>query len=117
VTFVQAENYPKAEVHYRRALAGKPTAEARNGLGYALARQGRTGDAIAEFRKAIEANPRFTPAYNNLAEALASQGKLEEAASYYRRSLEQAPNAAVQNALDTVLRQLGQRAQAAQIFP
>jgi tetratricopeptide (TPR) repeat protein len=117
VTFVQAENYPKAEVHYRRALAGKPTAEARNGLGYALARQGRTGDAIAEFRKAIEANPRFTPAYNNLAEALASQGKLEEAASYYRRSLEQAPNAAVQNALDTVLRQLGQRAQAAQVFP
>jgi len=112
VTFVQTEKYRDAETHYRRALSGRPTAETHNGLGYALARQGRTDDAIAEFRKAIEANPRFTPAYNNLAEALASQGKFEEAASYYRRSLEQVPDPAVQNALDAVLRQLGQRREA-----
>ena len=45
-----------------------------------LARQGRTDEAIAEFRKAIDADPKFTPAYNNLAEALAKQGKLEDAA-------------------------------------
>ena len=44
----------EAESHYRKALAGRPTAETHNGLGYVLARRGRTDEAIAEFRKAIE---------------------------------------------------------------
>jgi Flp pilus assembly protein TadD len=87
----------------------RPTAETHNGLGYVLARQGRTDEAMKEFRKAIEASPHFTPAYNNLAEALAGQGKLEEAASYYERSLEQRPSAAVQKALDAVRGQLRSR--------
>src|SRR5207245_422471 len=65
VAFVQAGDLAEAESHYRKALAGKPTAENRNGLGYVLARRGDTEAAIAEFRKATELNPRFTPAYNN----------------------------------------------------
>ena len=72
-----------------------------------IGRQGRTDEAVAEFRKAIELNPKYTPACNNLAEALVKQGKLEEAESYYRRSLAEKPNPAVQNALDVVLRLLG----------
>jgi Flp pilus assembly protein TadD len=107
VSYVQAGQLDEAESHYRKALAGQPTAETHNGLGYVLARQDRTDDAIAEFRKAIDANPKFAPAYNNLAEALVKQGKLEEAAEYYRRSLAEKPSPAVQNALDAVLRKLG----------
>jgi Flp pilus assembly protein TadD len=107
VTFVQAGRLDEAEAHYRKALAGKPTAESYNGLGYVLAREDRTDDAIAEFRKAIDANPKFVPAYNNLGEALAKQGKLQEAADAYRRSLAEKPSAAVQQALDAVLRKLG----------
>src|SRR5262245_21851159 len=110
VSYVQAGQLDEAESHYRKALAGKPTAETHNGLGYVLDRQDRTDDAIAEFRKAIDANPKFAPAYNNLAEALVKQGKLEEAAEYYRRSLAEKPSPAVQNALDAVLQKLGRPA-------
>jgi Flp pilus assembly protein TadD len=85
VTFVQAGKFGEAESHYRQALPGRPTAETHNGLGYVLARQGRTDEAVAEFRKAIDVDPKFTPAYNNLAEALVKQGKLEEAEHYYKR--------------------------------
>jgi tetratricopeptide (TPR) repeat protein len=107
VSLAQAGNFAEAESHYRQALEGKPTAETHNGLGYVLAHEGRADEAIAEFRKAIEASPQYIPAYNNLAEALAAQGKLEEAASYYRRSLALKPSQAVQDALDAVLRRLG----------
>src|SRR5262249_54063888 len=107
VTLVQAGKFAEAEWHYRRALPGRPTAETHNGLGYVLARQGRTDEAVTEFRRAIDINPKYTPACNNLAEALVRQGKLEEAESYYRRSLAEKPNPAVQNALDVVVRLLG----------
>jgi tetratricopeptide (TPR) repeat protein len=110
VAMVQAGNLEEAESHYRQALPEKPTAETHNGLGYVLSRQGKTDEAIGEFRKAVEVDPKYTPAYNNLAEALVRQGKLQEAADYYRRSLEQRPTPSVQNALDAVLRQLGQAA-------
>jgi Flp pilus assembly protein TadD len=107
VASVQAGKVGEAESHYRKALLGKPTAETYNGLGYVLARQGRADEAVAQFRKAIDANPKFTAAYNNLAEALARQGKLEEAVGYYRRSLAEKPSPAVQEALRVVLRKLG----------
>jgi Flp pilus assembly protein TadD len=85
VDSVQAGKFGEAESHYRQALAGRPTAETHNGLGYALARQGRTDEAVAEFRKAIDLDATFAPAYNNLADALLKQGKLEEAQQYYKR--------------------------------
>lgn len=75
-------------------------------MGYVLARQGRTNEAVAEFRKAIDVDARFAPAYNNLADALAKQGKLEEAVHYYELSLAEKPSAAESNALSVVLRRL-----------
>jgi superkiller protein 3 len=69
-------------------------------------------DAIAEFRKAIESDPKFTPAYNNLAETLEAQGKLDEAERYYRQSLAQRPSAAVHNALGALLRRAGKPVEA-----
>jgi len=107
VTLVQAGKFREAEPHYRTALAGRPNAETHNGLGYVLARQGRTDEAVDEFRKAIDLDARYTPAYNNLAEALAAEGKLEEAERYYRRSLAEKPSPAVHESLAAVLRRLG----------
>jgi pentatricopeptide repeat protein len=112
VAFVQAGDFAAAEAHYRQALAGKSTAEARNGLGYVLARQGRTEEAFAEYRQAIDADASYTPAYNNLAEGLASQGRFEEAESYYKRSLAVKASPAVYNALGVVQRRLGKTAEA-----
>jgi superkiller protein 3 len=106
VASVQAGNFGTAESHYRQALPGRPTAETHNGLGYTLARQGRMDEAIAEFRKAVDAEPTFTPAFNNLAEALVKQGKLVEAEDAYRRSLAARPSPGVQNALAEVQRRL-----------
>jgi tetratricopeptide (TPR) repeat protein len=116
VASLQAGELGEAESHYRKALPGRPAAETHNGLGYVLARQGRADEAIAEFRKAVELNPKFTPAYNNLAEALAKQGKLDEAETFYRRSLAEKPSAAVYNALGSVLRALGRTNEAAEQF-
>ena len=113
---MQAGDLTAAESHYRQALPGRPTAETHNGLGFVLARQNRTDEAVVEFRKAITADPKFVPAYNNLAEALAKQGQLEDAADYYRRSLAQRPNPSVYNALGAVLRQLGREDEAEQQF-
>ncbi len=107
VMAAQAGAFQEAEAHYRAALPGRPTADTHNGLGYVLARQRRPDDAIAEFRKAIESDPKFTPAYNNLAETLAEQGRLEEAERTYRRSLAERPSAAVYQSLGAVLRRLG----------
>lgn len=109
VTFVQAGDYVKAESHYRSALVGRPSAATHNGLGFVLGRQARAEEAIAEFRKAIALEPAFVPAYNNLAQQLAARGSLEEAAHYYRKSLALKPSAAVQNALQRVLRRISQR--------
>ncbi len=116
VSFVQAGKLGEAESHYRKALPGRPTAETHNGLGYVLARQGRADEAIAEFRKAIDSDAKFTPAYNNLAEALANEGKLEEAEHYYKLSLAEKPSPAVYNALGVVLRRLGRTDEAADQF-
>jgi tetratricopeptide (TPR) repeat protein len=113
VMYLKAGAFGEAESHYRQALRAKPSAETHNGLGYVLARQGRTDEALAEFRKAIDADPKFTPAYNNLAEALAKQGKLEDAAHYYELSLAEKPSAAVYNALGGVLLRLGKTDEAA----
>ncbi len=116
VSFVQAGAFAEAEAQYRQALRGKSNATTLNGLGYVLARQGRADEAVAEYRKAIDADPKFTPAYNNLAAALVEQGKLEEAEHYYRLSLDQKPSAPVYNALGAVLQRLGKPTEAAEQF-
>lgn len=112
VTLAQAGNYTEAEAHYRKALSGRPTAQTRNGLGFVLSQQGKTDEAIIEFRKAIEADESFTPAYNNLAQALAADGQLDEAVRYYEISLAQKQSPAVHLALGAVLRKLGATAEA-----
>lgn len=112
VVAIQTGNFADAEQHYRQALPGRPTAEAHNGLGYVLARQGRTDEAFAEYRTAIGIDASYTPAYNNLADGLARQDRNAEAEELYRKSIELKPSASVYAALGDVQRRLGKNAEA-----
>jgi len=116
VAFAQSGAFADAEKHYRQAVPGRNTAVTHNGLGYVLVRQGRTDEAVAEFRKAIDLDPHFTPAYNNLAEALAAQGNLVEAERAYRRSLAETPSAGGYNALGILLGRMGRIDEATEQF-
>lgn len=116
VVSVTAGKYGDAESHYREALETRPNAETYNGLGFVLARQSRLDEAVAQFRKAIETDPKYTPAFNNLADTLEKQGKLDEAETHYRRSLGVKQSAAVYNNLGNVLVKLGKIDEAAKEF-
>jgi len=116
VALLRGEKLEEAAAHYKAALEVKPNAETYNGLGFVLSRQGRIDAAIAQFREAIRANPKYTAAYNNLAENLVKLGKLEEALSYYGTSLTQEPSAVVHNTLGVVLMRLGRTDEAAEHF-
>ncbi len=65
-----------------------PRAIPHFGLGYILAGQRKTEEATAEFRKAIEIDPRDADAHYNLGLALADQHKAEEAIAEYRKAIE-----------------------------
>jgi tetratricopeptide (TPR) repeat protein len=70
--------YLRPEVHLNR--------------GKALKFMGRDGEALADFVKALELNPRLAPASIELADIYAKSGKKEQALAVLKKGLEQAPN-------------------------
>ncbi|KKK57740.1 hypothetical protein LCGC14_3051430, partial [marine sediment metagenome] len=64
----------------------------QNNLGFELAFQSRTDDAIKHYKEALSINPDFEMAYINLGKALLSQGKLDESVNYYQNVLAIKPN-------------------------
>ncbi len=60
-------------------------------LGDVLSDQGKTDDAIAEYRKAIELAPRDAAPHSSLGAALSDQGKTDDAIAEYRKAIELAP--------------------------
>lgn len=108
--------YADAERHYRSAIESEESVEAYNGLGYVLAAQQRSEDAIAAYRRAVEISPEYGAAYNNLAEVLRKAGRLEEAAAAYRKSLALRPSASIHAELGVVLRKLGKNEEAESEF-
>ena len=61
----------EAERHLRRALAQQPDARTWTALGVVVWQRGRTDEAVALLRKAVEVDPTHTPAREKLAEILA----------------------------------------------
>ena len=59
--------------------------------GSQLKRQGKLDEAIALYRKAIEANPNFSWSYYLLAEALVKQGQLKEAQKNFQEAIKLNP--------------------------
>ena len=54
--------------------------------------QAKTDEAIAQYAKAIELNPKMVSAYNNIGVELEKKGQIEEAKARYRKALEIDPN-------------------------
>ena len=72
----------------RRRLRLDPAhAEAHSNLGVALARRGRTAEAIEHYREALRLDPRQTQAYSNLGNALLAQGHVSEAIAQFEAAL------------------------------
>jgi tetratricopeptide (TPR) repeat protein len=61
---------------------------AHNDLGNDLLQQGRTEEAIAQYREALEIDPAVSEAHNDLGFALFRQGRTEEAVAEYRAALQ-----------------------------
>jgi Tfp pilus assembly protein PilF len=64
-------------------------------LGYALSEQHRFDEALAEYREALAANPRYADAHNDIGRVLERQGQHELAIESYRKAVEIDPGLAV----------------------
>ncbi len=62
-------------------------ARAHNNLGIALAAEGNSDGAIAQYREALRLRPEFAEAWFNLGFALATQGRIAEAIERYEEAL------------------------------
>jgi Tfp pilus assembly protein PilF len=104
---VRSGEFVEAERHLRVALRQNPNTQTYTALGVAQWQQGRTDDAMASLRAAIQADPKNAAAYDTLGTMLVQQGKLEEAASVYRELISHQPSAAAHQELAGVLTRLG----------
>lgn len=88
LTWQRASAYESRETLWRDTLAANPQAwVAHHNLGAALAADGRTAEAMASFRRALDLHPEYAGAHNSLAVALQKQGRRREAVEHYREAL------------------------------
>ncbi len=79
--------------------AGATSAAAHHGRGVALLALGKSEEALAEFRKASELDPKHARAVASTAVALIGQSKGAEAVAAARKAVELAPNSAEAHAI------------------
>jgi tetratricopeptide (TPR) repeat protein len=60
-----------------------------------MSRRGGAEDAIRQWRKALEVDPKYGPAHAGLGETLYAQGSFSEALAHWREAIELEPNDAV----------------------
>ncbi|HET9315092.1 MAG TPA: tetratricopeptide repeat protein [Vicinamibacteria bacterium] len=88
----RVRDYRTEESIWRDTVAKSPrSALVRNNLGRALAAQGRTDEAIAEYREGLRIDPRHAATRSKLGNALAEEGRFEEAAAEYAAALDVDP--------------------------
>src|SRR4030042_5342299 len=63
-------------------------AKAYNNRGLAYSHKGQYDQAISDFNKALEINPRYAEAYNNRGLAYDERGQLDQAISDFNKALE-----------------------------
>jgi tetratricopeptide (TPR) repeat protein len=81
---LEAGQLDEASIAYQEALKGSPNfAEALNGLGSVLFRQGKRAEAVTKFQAAIAADPGMKLAYFNLGYAARKTGDFAIAAQAY----------------------------------
>jgi superkiller protein 3 len=83
-------------------------AQSHFNLGVVFAGKEQWDDAIAEYKRAIELDPKFAKAYMNLGIALAAKNRLDDAIAEYKKAIEIDPkNSDAQDALAEALRNKG----------
>ena len=77
---VDTKDYVKAVKACSETIISRPNdAAAYHMRGTVLAKNGDTGQAIADYSKAIQLNPAYVPAYNSRAQAFVTKGDYERA--------------------------------------
>src|SRR5208337_3141021 len=76
--------------HTLQVTRGNPII--RNNLGIALAAQGKTDQAIAQYDEALRLKPDYAEAHNNLGIALDAQDKMDQAIAHYDEALRLKPD-------------------------
>jgi cytochrome c-type biogenesis protein CcmH/NrfG len=90
LTAARDRDFEEANRLLTRALDLDPAdADAWNGLGVVLIRQGEITRGVGALRRALRAQPSHAEAHRNLAVALDGQGRCREAALHYRSFLSQ----------------------------
>jgi protein O-mannosyl-transferase len=90
---------------------------AYNNLGFYLSGQGKTSEAMENYRRALQINPAYEDALNNLGYALAGQKKYLEAIPLYEAALRIRPNhVEVHNNLGNALSETGRIDEAIQHY-
>jgi Flp pilus assembly protein TadD len=84
----------QAVPHYRRAQQFAVDSSPFNNLGLVMIQQHKLGEAIAEFRRAVQFEPNSYRAHANLGLALTELKQFDEAEKQFRRALEINPLAA-----------------------
>jgi len=86
------KDYDAAIKVWNAALALNPgDARALSNLGVVLAAAGRTGEAVAHYRKAVESEPDYPDGYTNLGIAMARAGKMDEAIPDLQKAVQLSP--------------------------
>jgi Flp pilus assembly protein TadD len=104
---IEDGQYEEAALHYRKAIEGKPSAEAHSGLGYALNQLGRLDEAAAEHEAAVALDSSLAEVHRNRALTQARLGNYEEAILSYRRAVAIEPRVSTYYSLAGVLRAAG----------
>ena len=78
-------NWPLVSSTMNRAVT-------EHNLGAALQSDGRLDEAMAHYRRAIELQPDYAPAYNNLASTLRAAGQVQDAVTTYEHALTLRPD-------------------------
>ncbi|UCD86864.1 MAG: tetratricopeptide repeat protein [Desulfobacterales bacterium] len=117
-TYSQVRHWDNATALFKHAV--DVTTEnyvAHFNLGFALAKQGRTKEAIRHYSEALRINPAWAEAHNILGNALARQGNLRVAVSHYSEALRIKPAMAeTHNNLGLALQMLGRLEEAVPHF-
>jgi tetratricopeptide (TPR) repeat protein len=94
LTFRQAAMYGDTETLYRTTISRNPQSwMAHNNLGVALAKMGRTPEAIAEYQAALRIKPDYAEPHNNWATILSRQpGRMPEAIAEAQEALRLKPD-------------------------
>jgi tetratricopeptide (TPR) repeat protein len=114
LTWQQSQSYQDIGALWQTTIAKNPDSTlAHNDLGNLLLQQGRTGEAMAQYREVLRIDPTLGETQNNVADILLGQGQLGEAIAHYREALEDNPaNPHVQSNLGIALLQEGDSGEA-----